>query len=102
MRPTRYSRPCGCIARSFRYNPKYEEQNFHPASHSFCLRHHRFGGAFLMRCERMRRKQKRPRPSASAESGTKDSFDLADANHDGKLSREEAGDYLVYVVFAFS
>ena len=35
----------------------------------------------------------------SAESGTKDSFDLADANHDGKLSREEAGDYLVYVVF---
>ena len=39
--------------------------------------------------------------SASAESGTKDSFDLADANHDGKLSREEAGDYLVYVVFVF-
>ena len=37
--------------------------------------------------------------SASTESGTKDSFDLADANHDGKLSREEAGDYLVYVVF---
>ena len=39
--------------------------------------------------------------SASAESATKDSFDLADANHDGKLSREEAGDYLVYVVFVF-
>ena len=39
--------------------------------------------------------------AASAESGTKDSFDLADANHDGKLSREEAGDYLVYVVFVF-
>ena len=39
--------------------------------------------------------------SASAESGGKDSFDLADANHDGKLSREEAGDYLVYVVFVF-
>jgi len=33
-------------------------------------------------------------------SGPKDSFDLADANHDGKLSREEAGDYLVYIVFA--
>ena len=32
--------------------------------------------------------------------GAKDSFDLADANHDGKLSREEAGDYLVYMVFA--
>jgi len=39
--------------------------------------------------------------AASAESGTKDSFDLADANHDRKLSREEAGDYLVYVVFVF-
>ncbi len=39
--------------------------------------------------------------SASAESATKDSFDLADANHDGRLSREEAGDYLVYVVFVF-
>ena len=38
---------------------------------------------------------------ASAESGAKDSFDLADANHDRKLSREEAGDYLVYVVFVF-
>ncbi len=38
--------------------------------------------------------------SASVESGTNDSFALADANHDGKLSREEAGDYLVYVVFA--
>jgi hypothetical protein len=39
--------------------------------------------------------------SAPAESGAKDSFDLADANHDGKLSREEAGDYLVYAVFVF-
>jgi Ca2+-binding EF-hand superfamily protein len=39
--------------------------------------------------------------SASPGSGKKDSFDLADANHDGKLSREEAGDYLVYVVFVF-
>jgi len=38
--------------------------------------------------------------TASAKSDTKDSFDLADANHDGKLSRDEAGDYLVYVVFA--
>ena len=62
--------------------PKYEEQNFHPASHSFSLRQHRIGGF-----------------SASAEGDTKDSFDLADANHDGKLSREEAGDYLVYMVF---
>src|SRR5262245_66498424 len=38
--------------------------------------------------------------SASSQSRAKDSFDIADANHDGKLSREEAGDYLVYVVFA--
>ena len=38
--------------------------------------------------------------SASAASGGQDSFTLADANHDGKLSREEAGDYLIYVVFA--
>ncbi len=37
--------------------------------------------------------------SASAVSGGQDSFTLADGNHDGKLSREEAGDYLVYVVF---
>jgi Ca2+-binding EF-hand superfamily protein len=37
--------------------------------------------------------------SASAQSRAKDSFDLADAKHDGKLSREEAGDYLVYMVF---
>ena len=44
---------------------------------------------------------KNAQQSASAESRTKDSFDLADANHDGKLSREEAGDYLVYVVFLF-
>jgi Ca2+-binding EF-hand superfamily protein len=28
-----------------------------------------------------------------------DNFARADANHDGKLSREEAGDYLVYEVF---
>ena len=27
---------------------------------------------------------------------------MADADHDGKLSRGEAGDYLVYVVFAVS
>ena len=38
--------------------------------------------------------------STSAQSATGRSFDLADANHDGKLSREEAGDYLVYMVFA--
>jgi hypothetical protein len=30
---------------------------------------------------------------------THDNFALADANHDGKLSRTEASDYLVYVVF---
>jgi Ca2+-binding EF-hand superfamily protein len=29
-----------------------------------------------------------------------DIFAMADANHDGKLSREEAGDYVVYLVFA--
>ena len=38
--------------------------------------------------------------STSTQSGAKDPFDLADANHDRKLSREEAGDYLVYMVFA--
>ncbi len=37
---------------------------------------------------------------ASTASDGQDSFTLADANHDGKLSRGEAGDYLVYVVFA--
>jgi Ca2+-binding EF-hand superfamily protein len=37
---------------------------------------------------------------SAGNSASKDSFDLADANHDGKLSREEAGDYLVYTVFA--
>ena len=29
-----------------------------------------------------------------------DNFGRADANHDGKLSREELGDYLVYEVFS--
>jgi hypothetical protein len=43
---------------------------------------------------------KNDQQSASTQSRAKDSFDLADANHDGKLSREEAGDYLVYTVFA--
>ena len=38
--------------------------------------------------------------SASNGNGTQDIFSLADANHDGLLSREEAGDYLVYMVFA--
>jgi len=33
---------------------------------------------------------------------THDDFALADANHDGKLSREEAAEYLVFVVFTAS
>jgi len=33
---------------------------------------------------------------------THDTFALADANHDGKLSRQEAAKYLVYVVFTAS
>ncbi len=33
---------------------------------------------------------------------THDNFALADANHDGKLSRREAAEYLVYVVFTAS
>jgi Ca2+-binding EF-hand superfamily protein len=33
---------------------------------------------------------------------THDDFALADANHDGKLSREEATQYLVFVVFTAS
>ena len=37
--------------------------------------------------------------ASSTAVGGDDAFSLADANHDGKLSREEAGDYLVYVVF---
>jgi hypothetical protein len=37
--------------------------------------------------------------SASTAGGGQDSFSLADADHDGKLSRGEAGDYLVDVVF---
>jgi hypothetical protein len=37
-------------------------------------------------------------PAQSASVG-QDSFTLADADHDGKLSRGEAGDYLVDVVF---
>ena len=36
----------------------------------------------------------------TATSSKNDDFARADANHDGKLSREEAGDYLVYVVFS--
>ena len=43
---------------------------------------------------------KNDQQSSSTQSGAKDSFDLADSNHDGKLSRDEAGDYLVYMVFA--
>ncbi len=35
----------------------------------------------------------------AAARSSNDDFARADANHDGKLSREEAGDYLVYVVF---
>jgi hypothetical protein len=38
-------------------------------------------------------------PTSSAAAGPNDAFAQADINHDGKLSREEAGDYLVYVVF---
>ena len=41
--------------------------------------------------------QDRQPPSSSAPAN--DAFARADANHDGKLSRGEAGDYLVYVVF---
>jgi hypothetical protein len=37
--------------------------------------------------------------SSSGGSGGNDAFARADANHDGKLSREETGDYLVYVAF---
>lgn len=44
--------------------------------------------------------QSNPQQTNPAASSARDSFTLADANHDGKLSREEAGDYLVYVVFA--
>jgi len=40
--------------------------------------------------------------AAHSGSATPDTFALADADHDGKLSRGEAGDYLVYVVFAIS
>jgi len=36
----------------------------------------------------------------TATSSKNDDFARADANQDGKLSREEAGDYLVYVVFS--
>ena len=35
-------------------------------------------------------------------SGASDNFALADTNHDGKLSRGETGDYLVYLVFTAS
>ena len=38
-------------------------------------------------------------PMSSAAAGPNDAFAQADINHDGKLSRGEAGDYLVYVVF---
>jgi Ca2+-binding EF-hand superfamily protein len=34
-----------------------------------------------------------------SQAAANDNFARADANHDGKLSREEAGDYLVYQVF---
>ena len=37
--------------------------------------------------------------ASSTAGGGNDTFAQADANHDGKLSREEAGDYLVYIVF---
>jgi Ca2+-binding EF-hand superfamily protein len=37
----------------------------------------------------------KPKTAATAN----DEFARADTNHDGKLSREEAGDYLVYLVF---
>jgi len=37
---------------------------------------------------------------SSVPAGSNDAFARADTNRDGKLSREEAGDYLVYVVFA--
>src|SRR5215831_4447491 len=36
---------------------------------------------------------------SKSQAGANDNFARADANHDGKLSREEAGDYLVYEVF---
>ena len=41
---------------------------------------------------------KNPQSSQAAASGA-DRFDQADANHDGKLSRDEASDYLVNEVF---
>jgi hypothetical protein len=37
--------------------------------------------------------------SKTAAATANDEFARADANHDNKLSREEAGDYLVYLVF---
>ncbi|HEX7530006.1 MAG TPA: hypothetical protein VF333_02600 [Pyrinomonadaceae bacterium] len=41
---------------------------------------------------------KNPQPSQPTASGT-NRFDQADANHDGKLSRDEASDYLVNQIF---
>jgi EF hand len=41
---------------------------------------------------------KNPQSSQAAASGG-DRFDQADANHDGKLSRDEASDYLVIEIF---
>jgi EF hand len=40
----------------------------------------------------------KPQPSAIGQTGT-DTFAAADSDHDGKLSRGEAGDFLVYEVF---
>jgi hypothetical protein len=37
--------------------------------------------------------------AGSSGTGGNDAFSRADASHDGKLSREETGDYLVYVAF---
>ena len=41
-----------------------------------------------MRCEQIATNKERP-TVAYAKSGAKDGFDLADANHDRKLSRED-------------
>lgn len=40
----------------------------------------------------------KPQPAATGQTGT-DTFAAVDNNHDGKLSRDEAGDFLVYKVF---
>ena len=43
---------------------------------------------------------KKNQPPSSAATKPNDTFAHADIDHDGKLSRGEAGDFLVYLVFA--